>query len=132
MKLHEVQLSPFISTRSPYGYAMSYCIAFAYPKLWQPFIVKGMSAEVRQFIDRYDMALIYITYWRGGVCRGLWQFNNKSGGTLRYYYTHVSHSKHKHHRVEIMQDGVIVKTLYFRRMPRKWIPEFNIEQKERV
>ena len=88
---------------------------FVYPQDGEPVVVKGMSRDVVQYVrEHYPVALVRYTYWKDGVSRGHWMFTNSN-----------------HERRFVVRDGrrwkvwIGDRTYSFRRLPRRWIPEFD-------
>jgi hypothetical protein len=117
-----IELSEFKSTKvaQPASWrriSEPYAIWFVYPKDQQPVVVKGMCSEVAAFVMKtYPKALCRYTYWKNGSERGGWKF------TCPKMYV-VEGRRRK--IVTIYTADNNPRELSFRRLPKKWIPEFD-------
>jgi hypothetical protein len=137
-KLPEIIVTDFISNS---GLNDPYCFAFVYSRKGN-FLVKGMFSEVKEYIqENLTDALVKYTFFHNGKSRGYWEFVNKqeyvlsgSGRTRckrRLVYEHDERDKYG--RYPGKRKGYVVllrgekrsKKLYFKRLPHKWIPEFD-------
>jgi len=131
MKLEEIVLSEFKSTTSD-GYFLDgydssesnpYAIFFVYSKCGKSCVVKGMSKEVKEYCKKhFPQALINYTFWKNKRHRGGWRFNGKDIYVGNYV---GKDNKRRGYSVAIYKNRELVKSLHFRRMPKKWIPEFD-------
>jgi len=118
-----IELSKFTpsgkdSHASYYSQSQPFAIYFVYPQNGENVIVKGMSREVRDYVlKHYPMALFRYTYWQKGEHRGDWCFSGRG----RY----VNWDKKKRKYKFIFFSGPKSKVFYLKRMPHRWIPEFN-------
>lgn len=94
-----------------------YTIAFVYPKHDEPCVIKGMYTKVTEHIDKLSPALVNLTFWRYGQHRNLWHFFGHIG--------YVSKQTTGKYRIRIYKDDTPVKTLMLKRMPHRWIPDFD-------
>jgi len=116
MKYKTIELSKFEKTKG------SYSIYFVYPKNGQPVVIKGMHKYMGPYIKKhYPMALVRYTFWENGRSRGSWCF------TCKGIYVSQNYKSNKRYTVKkYMSNGNIV-TKQFKRLPKKWIPFFDIE-----
>jgi len=112
-----IELSKFSPSRRSYGGSEPFAMYFVYPKGEEPCLVKGTSDEVRDYVDKhFPIALFRYTFWQNGKSRGHWQFT----GSGRY----ISYNGRKI-VVHIHDSPKNVRELSFRRLPHRWIPEFD-------
>ncbi len=126
MQFKVIELSTFISTKSQnkygLGFSEPYSIWFVYPKDSKPLVVKGMSEEVQNYVERnYPLALCRYTMWKNGQSRGGWRFT----GTSRYISREGRRYKVSIYSLHPYKSRLI-RQFTLRRVPRKWIPEFEI------
>jgi hypothetical protein len=137
MKLEEIVLSEFKSTSkkrdfSSDGYTLvyydsvgstPYAIFFVYSKCGKSCVVKGMLEEVKKYCKQhFPQALINYTLWKNKRHRGGWRVNGKDIYVGNYV---GKDNKRRGYSVAIYKNRELVKSLHFRRMPKKWIPEFD-------
>ena len=93
-----------------------WAVYFVYPKDGEPVLVKGTSDEVFSYVkENYPVALIRYTYWRNGISRGGWRFTSSHRYVIR---------AGRRWRVSVKR-GDYWYDYSFRRLPKKWIPEFD-------
>jgi hypothetical protein len=121
--MKEIILSEFKPTdKQPFA------IFFVYPKDGEPIVVKGMCDEVKNFVNSsFPNAIYRYTFWNDGVSRGSWSFA-KSSESSRYICTATDKlgNYKRGYDIRIYKDRKLVKTLYLRRIPHKWIPEYDV------
>ena len=108
-----------------------YSIAFVYSKCGRNCIVKGDHTLVREYIkNNFSYALVNFSMWKDGRSRNFWRFIFDE---KRYCYNLRSQSTNgkKKYVLRIFEKVdrlkfVNLKTLTFRRMPNRWIDDFNI------
>lgn len=115
--MREIIVSEFKTTRDNWGNAMPYAIAFVYPRDDKPVVLKGMLPQVEAYIDtHFPISFYNISMWKDGKTRGSWRFANKYGYIFR----------RKNKWEVVLRDAEIkIKRFYFKRMPHRWIPEFD-------
>lgn len=112
----EIELSKYRKTGRRFSDSDPYTIAFVYPKDAPPYVVKGMCDEVKEYIQVYSPVAFYrYTYWFNGKSRGGWKF------TMPLIYVW---QKNKRFEVTDYRSGK-GRIMSFRRMPHRWIPEFD-------
>jgi hypothetical protein len=107
-----------------------YAIYFVYSKCGRKCVVKGMSEEVREFCQKnFPEALLRYTFWKDGRSRGGWTFTKP-----KIYAQEISRilSSDENEKCKKRRGIRVIKyydnrfeEFYFRRMPKKWIPEFD-------
>lgn len=116
MKLPEIELSGFNHTprNDPYT------ICFVYPKDKPPVIIKGMYTRVYEHLHQYYLVALYrMSFWYAGETRGYWGFTEP-----RKYVG----ARGRRKKISLFdKSGQLVREFTLRRMPKKWIPEFEIE-----
>lgn len=116
--MREIILSEFEKTRDSWGNAMPFAIAFVYPKNGDPVVVKGMLLQVEKYVEKtFPVSFYNISMWKNGRTRGSWQFTNDRGYVFR--------RKNKWEIVLRNKDSKEYKEMYLKRMPHRWIPEFD-------
>lgn len=98
------------------------CMVFVYSKHNGNFILKGYLRETLKYLkENYQYYFYYISMWHKGKSRGYWKFwknnvyiisPNKSRKEFKYKIGYFSKEKFS-------------KQLRLKRIPKKWIPEFN-------
>jgi hypothetical protein len=86
-------------------------------------IIKGPADAVRKYVDaNFPRSVFYITYWRNGECRGLW-------GSAKNFGVHWSQTPGGNRNLWTLgletKDGYKDKVLQVRRVPRKWLKEYD-------
>ena len=120
--LKEIEVSNFDNTvRCKYtGSAQPYVIAFVYSRCGEKCVVKGMAGPVKEYIEKkYPLALINMSYWQGGKSWNSWS------GSYRQFSVMYDKGKGKYRVNRYDKDGTF--TFYLKRMPHKWIPEFDLQ-----
>jgi ABC-type sulfate transport system substrate-binding protein len=119
--MQTIELSKFHHTKT-HGFADPYVIYFVYPKDGQPVMVKGMYREVEAFVkETYPMSFYRWTMWKGGESRGSWGFACKD----KYAMETIVDGRRRV-EVSIFNNRTLVRKFTLRRMPKKWIPEFDV------
>jgi hypothetical protein len=103
------------------------CMFFVYSRDNGNFILKGYRREVENYLkENYTHYFYYNSMWHKGISRGNWYFwkNNVSifepSNNKREKYTVVKHAKSSE-----FYFGKNEVRLTFKRLPKRWIPEFN-------
>ena len=112
----------------------AYSLLFVYSKYKGNFILRGYLSEVEKYLkENYTHYIYYRSMWYQGQSRGSWKFwkdhigifepskifkswkfQIRKYGTWRYGVNNNTEEK----RLE-------KKSLYFKRMPHRWMPEFD-------
>lgn len=109
-----------------------YCLCFVYSKYNGNFVLKGYLREVNEYLKKnYTHYFYNLSIWHQGFSRDIWHFWKKDIGifkasfkerrkgkktTIKPYYS----SNPKMTEIEYAK-----KTFTFRRLPKRWIPEFD-------
>jgi len=102
-----------------------FAMYFVYPRLDCNFVVTGDALSVRLFVEKYIKThdcFYYYSFWQNGVSRGGW------AGSIFIQRTDGGSGWDVHGWLTGNQ------AIHFRRVPNKWIPEFDtlIKPKMRV
>lgn len=99
-----------------------FVIVFVYPKIGDPYIVTGLYTEVSKFVhETSKIALLNVSFWKLGKCRAsLWKFIGKCNFIRKIPYTN------KRFELTMFDSKTTSIKKTFRRMPHKWIPEFDL------
>jgi hypothetical protein len=133
LKIKKTPEHPYrVVTVPSYGYANwmggAYCLAFVYSKSTGNFVLKGYYKEVQDYLkNNYTHYFVNYTLWAHGEHRDIWDFWKDSIGIFsptnkrrnwKYQVRPYSNS--------IMdKDEMAKKTFKFKRLPKRWIPEFD-------
>jgi len=117
----------------------AYMLCFVYSKYKGNFVLRGYNKEVEEYLKKnYTHYFCYKSYWNQGFSRGHWDFwkdgigifepekrsnrriipNNRKF-MVRPYGGNYSEEK-------ISKEEMKAKTFMFKRLPKRWIPEFDI------
>lgn len=125
-KLYNVIDVPADGERKWYGGART--MAFIYSRDLGNFIVKGFSDEVEKYIKaNYTHYFYYFSMWCNGESRGYWHFWKNDVTILT---PSRSSKSWKYRVVKSYENGYPLPnnlkiSLEFKRLPKRWIPEFN-------
>lgn len=131
-----IELSKFVQTKkeatdglSKWYVCDAYAIAFVYPKVGEPTVVKGMYEQLKDYVKQnFPIALVNLTLWKNGNSRGYWYFNSNDGFTRSI--GKISSKRSLQYSPKGYRRGYNIRiggnnTLHFRRMPKKWLKEFD-------
>lgn len=106
----------------------AYSLLFVYSKYKGNFILRGYLGEVEKYLkENYTHYIYYRSMWYQGQSRGGWKFwkdrigifePSKMFKTWKYQIREYSNWRDVDNDVE-------EKSLYFKRIPHRWIPEFD-------
>jgi hypothetical protein len=107
----------------PDWYEGSYCLFFIYSKYKGNFIIKGYRREVEKYLkENYTHYFYYVSMWHNGKPRGHWKFWKE----VTIFEPSKLYKSWKYRFVKYNRnDGKREIELSFKRMPKRWIPEFN-------
>lgn len=117
----------------PNWYEGAYTLCFVYSKHKGNFILRGWRGEVMEYLKKnYTHYICYISMWHNGFSRGHWKFwkensvsifepTPKSKYRKTFKFTVVKYDNDKRYD----EDGYELARLNFKRMPHRWIPEFD-------
>lgn len=102
----------------------AFTICFVYSKSHGNFVLKGYYREVRKYLESNykDYFCNYTLYSRYGH-RSIWTFS-KYGVIIHEPNSYLITNSNKFHIINYNSDGT-ENVLKFKRLPRKWIPEFD-------
>lgn len=101
-------------------YGGAYCTWFVYSKHNGNFILKGYHDEVEKYAQEHYTHYFYMnTMWCEKRHRGMWQFWKKG-----VYIIEPSKAR-KTFRYRVTTFNEPRKELTFKRIPNRWIPEFD-------
>jgi hypothetical protein len=110
----------------------AFCIAFVYAESGN-FVVKGFSGDVHKHVENnFPKSLVNLTWWHKGTKRSFWKFTHDDiyikKITSQYWAIHKNELKRNRGWVVWKYvDRELPETLYFRRLPKKWIKEFDVQ-----
>ncbi len=108
-------------------------MCFVYSKNHGNFILEGYRGEVDAYLRKnYTHYFCYFSMWHNGRSRGYWQFwrditvkiyePSKISKTWKYKVIKYRPSDGYGYSISIKKED---KKLEFKRMPKRWIPEFD-------
>ena len=111
----------------------AYCLCFVYSKYNGNFVLKGYYREVKAYLKKnYTHYFYNMSLWHQGFCRDIWGFWKKDIGVFDASIRERKKGKktqvrpyYNSYEKEISEEEVQAKTLYFKRLPKRWIPEFD-------
>ena len=120
MKMKVVELSKFEKRKASWSGSQPFSMAFCYPKSG-PILIKGMSEEVYNYIDKKVGPCHYrMVHFGFGDNRGFWRFNVKN------IYLHLQKQRNDHQRYELTmyKNHKEIKKI-IRKVPLKYIKEID-------
>jgi hypothetical protein len=108
----------------------AYCLCFVYSKYDGNFVLKGYIKEVEEYLKtNYTHYICNKSLWYKGFNRDIWDFWKES---IFIHHPSVRDRK-KGKKIEVRpflhscedKEERKEKTLYFKRLPKRWIPEFD-------
>jgi hypothetical protein len=116
----------------PVWYGGARTMAFVYSRDHGNFVLEGFSQEVEEYLKKnYTHYFFYHSMWSDGQSRGHWKFwkdnigifePDKHRKTWKYEVRPYS-GGYRH--VELSTEELKRKTFHFKRLPKRWISEFN-------
>jgi len=108
----------------------AYCLCFVYSKYKGNFVLKGYVREVQEYLKKnYTHYFYNLSLWHYGQNRDIWDFWKEDVGVFEVSIK--ERKKGKKTQVRPYSDSVLneeelkAKTFTFRRLPKRWIPEFD-------
>lgn len=129
-------------TGTQHGVTLGFAIAHVYPKDKPPIVIKGVCFKVSEYIEKnYPYCIYNIAYYNKGKNRGGWRcpsglklyirlcrrVKTSQDPLVERYKALIDEEVAEKGGYNVMmfgEDGS-QKTLHFKRMPHKWIDEFN-------
>ena len=114
----------------PDWYEGARTMCFVYSKHCGNFILEGYRGEVEEYLkSHYTKYFCYISMWSHGRSRGHWKFWKDRGVTIFEPSKHRKDWKYKivsyEPRYSYRQDEKKRFEMRLKRMPNRWIPEFD-------
>jgi len=111
----------------------AYCLCFVYSKYNGNFVLKGYMREVEAYLKKnYTHYFYNLSLWYRGFNRDIWHFWKKDIGIWHPSLREKRKGKKievrpywSGYREEYTEDEIKEMTLEFKRMPKRWIPEFD-------
>ena len=127
-KLFKMKNYPVIevpASGKPDWYEGAYSLFFVYSKNNGNFVLKGYRGEVEKYLKRnYTHYFYYCSMWCKGKSRGNWNFWKDDVLILRPYRSPKLRKLQSKFRVYNRNNQN--NPLQLKRMPNRWIPEFDI------
>jgi hypothetical protein len=105
-------------------------MCFVYSKHHGNFILEGYIGEVQEYLKKnYTKYFCYFSLWSGGISRGFWRFWKDRDVSIiepskfrkQWKYKIISREP----RYSYRQDLKTKYEIHLKRLPKKWIPEFD-------
>jgi len=118
----------------PTFYGGAYCLCFVYSKYNGNFVLRGYIKEVDEYLKKnYTHYFYNKSLWHQGINRDIWGFWKDD---ISIFHPSKKDKDQKivvrpyggwYHREEDAMDKeeIIAKTFKFKRLPKRWIPEFD-------
>ena len=117
----------------------AYTLCFVYSKYNGNFVLSGYSKEVQEYLEKnYTHYFYNLSLWSHGMHRDIWGFWKENVGIFSPNKTskYLTGNERWKHCVRKYSTGYDVidsdedvkaekESLYFKRLPKRWIPEFN-------
>jgi len=112
-----------------------YCLCFVYSKYNGNFVLKGYLREVKEYLKKnYTHYFYNLSIWHQGFSRDIWYFWKKDIGVFDVSIRERKKGKKTEVRPysyfydeenKMTEEELKAKTFTFRRLPKRWIPEFD-------
>jgi len=111
----------------------AYCLCFVYSKYKGNFVLKGYYREVKEYLKKnYTHYFYNMSLWHKGFSRDIWGFWKKDIGIFEAGI----HGRKKGKKTQVRpyscsyedrlsDEEIKEKTFNFKRLPKRWIPEFD-------
>jgi len=111
----------------------AYCLCFVYSKYKGNFVLKGYYREVKEYLKKnYTHYFYNMSLWHKGFNRNIWHFWKKDIGIFDVSIRERKRGKKTQVRPyscsyenKFTEEEIKSKTFYFKRLPKRWIPEFD-------
>ena len=111
----------------------AYCLCFVYSKYNGNFVLKGYYREVKEYLKKnYTHYFYNMSLWHKGFNRNIWHFWKKDIGIFDVSIRERKRGKKTQVRPyscsyenKFTEEEIKSKTFYFKRLPKRWIPEFD-------
>jgi len=117
--------------KSSRGRENPFVIVFVYTDLGYNYLLSGMNNKIEEFLkylgERYRM-VYNKTYWDKGCRCSSWSSNCSI-----YIWDKKNLTGHKKYQIDIygVNRGAPEKTLYVRRVPRRWLSDYSISDRSK-
>lgn len=136
MPYKRIDLAPFMSRPEAdrYVHTHPFTICFVYPKNGENFVVTGPHEVVDAYLKKFTATMPCFwrwTYWKDGENRGGWSATHfyivsKAKREKKDDWGIVQRRGPVAHEISgYSEDGKVVASFMLRRMPHRWIPEFD-------
>ena len=110
-----------------------YCLCFVYSKYNGNFVLKGYLREVKAYLKKnYTHYFYNLSIWHQGFSRDIWYFWKKDIGVFDASIRERKKGKktqvrpyYNSYEKELSEEELQAKTFSFKRLPKRWIPEFD-------
>lgn len=113
----------------------AYTLCFVYSKYNGNFVLKGYMREVKEYLKKnYTHYFYNLSLWHKGFSRDIWHFWKEDIGIFEASIRERKKGKKTQVRPysyyggqenRISEEELEAKTFYFKRLPKRWIPEFD-------
>lgn len=120
----------------------AYCLCFVYSKYNGNFVLKGYMREVQEYLKKnYTHYFYNLSLWHHGMNRNIWYFWKENVGVFDvsikerrkgkktevrpYSNSYLNDDNMSMKEIVDMKVENEKKTLKFKRLPKRWIPEFD-------
>ena len=110
----------------------AYCLCFVYSKYKGNVVLRGFMREVENYLKKnYTHYFCNFSLWHRGRNRDIWKFWKKdvsiyrSSRRLKYSRKKKWKIKKYDHTKNYSDEDHVVEQLEFKRLPKRWIPEFD-------
>lgn len=109
----------------------AYVLCFVYSRYKGNFVLRGYYKEVQEYLkENYTHYFCNYSLWHLGQNRDIWHFWKKDIGVFDVSIKERRKGKKTEIRPwrnpEMTEEELKTKTFKFRRLPKRWIPEFDI------
>jgi hypothetical protein len=115
-------------TGVPDWYTGAFTLCFVYSKTAGNFILRGFRGEVEEYLKKhYTHYFCYWSMWSNGRARGHWDFWKDQIGFFdpSKMRKDWKYQVRPYSNYEISKEELKEKTFSFKRLPKRWIPEFD-------
>jgi len=117
-KITEIILGEYNRTAERFRASRPFTIYFVYAPEGN-FVVKGMAPQVEEYVrKRFPICLCRYTFWQKGKSRGGWK-------SSQYLQLFIEKKGKRYYVSMATEEGWQADVMSFRRVPHKWLPEYN-------
>jgi hypothetical protein len=111
----------------------AYTLCFVYSKYKGNFVVKGYFKEVKEYLKKnYTHYFYNMSLWHRGLSRDIWYFWKDDIGIFEpskmrkdWKFKVSPYSYYGGRENKMSETEILAKTFSFKRLPKRWIPEFD-------